>query len=41
MGLFLGKVEKYNKNKGYITVKLNEPIEVGDTISLEKETWYL
>ena len=38
MGLFLGKVEKYNKNKGYITVKLQENIEIGDTISLEKET---
>ena len=38
MGLFLGKVQKYNKNKGYITVKLQEPIEVGDTISLEQET---
>lgn len=38
MGLFLGKVEKYNKNKGYITVKLQEPIEIGDSISLEKET---
>ena len=38
MGLFLGKVEKYNKNKGYITVKLQESIEIGDTISLEKET---
>lgn len=38
MGLFLGKVEKYNKNKGYITVKLQEPIEIGDTISLEKES---
>lgn len=37
MGLFLGKVEKYNKNKGYITVKLQEPIEIGDTLSLEKE----
>lgn len=37
MGLLLGKVEKYNKNKGYITVKLQEPIEIGDTISLEKE----
>ena len=37
MGLFLGKVQKYNKNKGYITVKLQEPIEIGDTISLEKE----
>lgn len=38
MGLFLGKVQKYNKNKGYITVKLQEPIDIGDTISLEKET---
>lgn len=38
MGIFLGKVEKYNKNKGYITVKLKEPIEIGDTVALEKET---
>ncbi len=38
MGLFLGNVEKYNKNKGYITVKLKEPIEIGDTVSLENET---
>lgn len=38
MGLFLGKVQKYNKNKGYITVKLQEPIEIGDTVSLERET---
>ncbi len=38
MGLFLGKVEKYNKTKGYITVKLKEPIEIGDTIALEKES---
>ena len=37
MGLFLGKVQKYNAKKGYITVKLNEPIDIGDTISLEKE----
>lgn len=37
MGLFLGKVEKYNKTKGYITVKLQETIEIGDTISLERE----
>lgn len=37
MGLFLGKVEKYNKIKGYITVKLNETIDIGDTISLEHE----
>lgn len=38
MGLLLGKVQNYNKNKGLITVKLKEPIKVGDTISLENET---
>ena len=38
MGLFLGIVEKYNKLKGYITLKLNEKIEIGDTIALQNET---
>ena len=38
MGLFLGIIEKYNQNKGYISIKLNEPIEIGDTISLENES---
>ena len=37
MGLPLGKVQNYNKSKGLITVKLKEPIEIGDTISLENE----
>ena len=38
MGLFLGKIEKYLPKKGYITIKLNEKISIGDTISLENET---
>lgn len=38
MGLFLGIVEKYNKNKGYISLKLKEQINIGDTISLENES---
>ena len=38
MGLFLGYVAKYNQSKGLITLNLNEPIEIGDTIALEKET---
>lgn len=38
MGLFLGKVEKYDKLRGRITIKLNETIEIGDTISLENES---
>ena len=37
MGLFLGKVQKYQKNKGLITVKLKETINIGDTIALENE----
>ena len=37
MGLYLGIVQKYNKNKGIITLKLNEKINIGDTISLENE----
>ena len=36
-GLFLGKVQNFNSKKGYITVKLNEEIEIGDTVSLENE----
>lgn len=38
MGLYLGIVQKYNKSKGYITLKLREPVEVGDTVSLQNET---
>ena len=37
MGLFLGTVQSYNKNKGYITLKLKEPISIGDKVSLENE----
>ena len=37
MGLLLGKIQNYNKNKGYITLKLKEPIEIGDSISVENE----
>lgn len=38
MGLFLGTVQNYNKNKGYVTLKLKEPIGVGDKVSFENET---
>lgn len=37
MGLFLGIVQHYNKKRGLITVKLKEPIQIGDTLSLEHE----
>lgn len=37
MGLFLGHIAKYNQSKGLITLNLNEPLEIGDTISTENE----
>lgn len=38
MGLYVGNISKYNPNKGYITLELNEPLEIGDTISIDGET---
>ncbi|MBR3255918.1 MAG: U32 family peptidase [Clostridia bacterium] len=38
MGLPLGIVQKFNNNKGYISLKLEEDLSIGDTISLENET---
>ena len=38
MGLFLGTVHNFNSNKGYITLKLEEDISIGDSVSLQKET---
>lgn len=38
MGLFLGYIAKYNTSKGIITLNINEPLEIGDTISTENET---
>ena len=37
MGLFLGHISKYNSNKGLITLSINEPIKIGDTIAIENE----
>ncbi|MDO5556631.1 MAG: DUF3656 domain-containing protein [Clostridia bacterium] len=38
MGLFLGTIYNYNKNKGIVTLCLNVPLCIGDTISFEKES---
>lgn len=37
MGLFLGTISNFNLNKGHITLALEEPISIGDTISIESE----
>ena len=38
MGLYLGKVQKFNPEKGHIELTSKEILAIGDTISLEKET---
>lgn len=38
MGLYLGKVQKFNKDKGHITLSAKETLSIGDTVSLEHET---
>lgn len=38
IGLYLGNISNYNANKGHITLKLNESVSIGDSISIEGET---
>lgn len=40
MGLPLGIIQKYNKTKGHITLKLQEELCVGDCISTQKENGF-
>ncbi len=35
MGVYLGKISKFNKDKGYITLKLENTLEIGDKISID------
>ena len=37
MGIYLGKIIKYNSSKGLITVKLENNVSLGDSISFENE----
>lgn len=38
MGIYVGNVSNYNSNKGHITLQLNEPLSIGDAISIEGES---
>ena len=38
MGLLVGHISKYNSSKGLITLSTNQPLQIGDTVSLEIET---
>ena len=35
MGLFLGTVANFNNNKGYVSLKLNETLSIGDKICIQ------
>ena len=37
MGLFISIIQKYNPNKGHITLKIQEKLNIGDTISVGNE----
>ena len=37
MGLYLGKISKYNKNKGLVSSTIENDLSIGDSISFEKE----
>lgn len=36
-GMFLGTIKGYHPSKGHITLKLQSPLELGDSISVERE----
>ncbi|MCI8309992.1 MAG: U32 family peptidase [Clostridia bacterium] len=38
-GFYLGKIQKLNSNKGYITLKANIPISIGDKIGIDSNTY--
>lgn len=38
MGLYLGTVEKFNSEKGLVSLTSKEALSIGDTISIEKES---
>lgn len=38
MGVFLGKVMSYNPNRGYVKIKLEEEIDLGDSIRINENS---
>lgn len=39
IGFYIGKIEKFNPNKGYITLKASTPLEIGDKIGINSDTY--
>ncbi len=38
VGIYLGTISHYNSNKGHITLKLEENLQIGDSIAVSKES---
>lgn len=38
MGIYLGEISNFNNNKGYISLKLSEKIEIGDKICVQTKS---
>lgn len=36
-GIFLGTIKKYQAGKGHLTLKLQSPVKIGDSIAVQKE----
>lgn len=39
IGFYLGKIQKFNPNKGYVTLKLSNPVEIGDKASVNSDAY--
>ena len=37
MGIYIGNISRLHPSKGLVTLELNEPLAIGDTVSFEKE----
>lgn len=37
IGVYIGNVSNFNSNKGHIKINLASPVEIGDTVTFEKE----
>ena len=41
MGIYLGKILNYNNSKGYIKIKLEKPLSIGDSVSINDSTYHV
>jgi putative protease len=39
LGFYLGKIQKFNENKGYVTLKAEVPIAINDKVQVNSDTY--